>query len=558
MHRWPHRACTALCGGALWLVLSGGAIAGPAGTQGNEFIYEVEPGDTLIGLAARFMVSPDDWRLLQTRNHVADPYRLVPGSQIRIPLSRVPVAPATARVVFTRGQVLADGQPLQPGATLTESAHIETGADGAAALELPDGTRVSLPAATSVQVRRLRTFARSGLTDTVIGIDRGAAESRVAPKGGGVGRYEIRTPLMVTGVRGTRYRVAADSAGSRSEVVEGKVGVGAASTTSLAVAAGFGVGVSPSGRLGRPVALLPAPDVAGMPQPVMTASLTAHWRAVPGAVAYRVGVARDAALTEWVSMREVSEPAAVLDDLPDGPSFLVVNAVSPDRLTGHAGVLPFTVKRNPPAPFSLAPAPDGTQHGGKAQFRWAAVPAVSAYELAVAADADFTRQASVQRETGVETQRDLAVGHWWWRLRSLDAHGEPGPWGDALQLSVEPAPPVPVPSDDGRVLRIRWPAMAGGGTAPAGYVVQMASDTAFTADLVTLRTALNEVSVPRPAPGTYYIRVARTAGSAEGAVPPAAAFSAPQRIELPAVLRDAQGGVVMMGGADHGVQAGGR
>jgi len=533
-------------------ILPGGALAGPAGTQGSDFVYQVEPGDTLIGLAARYMTSPDGWHLLQARNHVADPYRLVPGSRILIPLAQIPVARATARVVFLRGQVRVDGKPAQAGVTLAESARIETGPDGSATLELGDGTRVALPAATTVRVRRLRTFARSGLTDTVIGIERGGADSRVAPQGGGVGRFEIRTPLMVTGVRGTRYRVSADDAGSRSEVIEGRVGVGAGARPGPVthVVAGFGIGVSPAGKLSKPAALLPAPEIAALPKPVMGHSVTVHWRPVPGAVGYRVGVARDAALTEWISMGEVTGPETVLDDLPDGPLLLAVSALSPDRLAGIAGVQPFTVRRNPPAPFSLAPEPDATSHGGALSFRWAAVPGVAGYELALAADSAFAQEADVRREDGLAASRTLPVGQWWWRLRSLDAQNQPGPWSDALQVNVQPPPPAPAPVDDGRVLRVHWPAEAAGSVA-AGYVMQMAADPGFETGLVTLRTTQSMVSIPRPAPGTYFIRVARAGGDA---MPPVQAFSAPQRIELRAVLRDGLGGVVVTGGFDQGVQ----
>lgn len=551
--RWLGRAV--LCSGMACLILPDSTLAGPAGSQGGDFLYDVEPGDTLIGLAARYMQRPDDWRLLQTRNRVADPYRLVPGSRIRMPLSRIPVAPATARVVFVRGQVRADGRPVQVGQALAESSRVDTGADGAITLELPDTTRVALPADTSMAVRRMRSFARSGLTDTVIGVDRGAVDSRVAPRGGGVGRYEIRTPVMVTGVRGTRYRVAVDRTGSRSEVAEGLVGVGALSM-SRDVAAGFGVGVSARGQLGKPVALLPAPEVAAVAQPVMSRSLAVQWQAVAGAASYRIAVARDAALTEWVSAAEVAGPAATLDDLPDGELYVVVNALAADGMTGHAGVLPITVRRHPPAPFSLGPRPDGVAYGGDAQFRWAAVPEASVYEIAVAADAGFTRQADVRRETGVASRMTLPTGQWWWRLRSLDARGQPGPWSDAQRLRVEAALPLPAASDSGAELLVRWPADS---AARSGYVVQIAGDEGFGQGLQTLRATRNEVALPRPDAGTYYVRVARAEGAegAEGAdVPPAAAFSAPQRIVLPAVLRDGRGGVVVLGGTDRGVETG--
>ncbi|MBV8158082.1 MAG: FecR domain-containing protein, partial [Dyella sp.] len=379
-------------------------------------------------------------------------------------------------------------------------------------------------------------------------------DSRVAPQGGDVGRFEIRTPLMVTGVRGTRYRVSADDAGSRSEVIEGRVGVGAGVRPGPAtpVEAGFGIGVSPAGKLSKPAALLPAPDIAALPQPVMGHSVTVHWSPVPGAVGYRVEVARDPALTEWVSSGEVTAPEAVLSDLPDGPLQLAVSALSQDRLTGVAAVQPFTVRRNPPAPFSLAPEPDATVHGGAVAFRWAAVQGVSGYELALAADSAFAQQADMRREDGVEASRTLPVGRWWWRLRSLDAQNRPGPWSDALQVTVQPAPPTPAPVDDGSVLRVHWPADAAGGAA-AGYVLQMAADPGFETGLVTLPTTESMVSIPRPAEGTYFIRVARARGDA---MPPVQAFSPPQRLDIRAVLRDGLGGVVVFGAADKGVQIG--
>ncbi|MBV8156875.1 MAG: hypothetical protein JO278_04410, partial [Dyella sp.] len=350
------------------------------------------------------------------------------------------------------------------------------------------------------------------------------------------------------------YRVSADDAGSRSEVIEGRVGVGAGARPGSAthVAAGYGVGVSNAGRLSKPAALLPAPEVTAPSQPITSRSVTVRWRAVQGATDYRVGVARDRALTEWVSAEDVASPEAVLNDLPDGELFLAVSARSRERLTGLTDVQPIKVWRNPPAPFSLAPQPDAIEHGGEVAFRWAAVPDASSYELALAADREFMQQAEVRREDGVEAIRALAVGHWWWRLRSLDAQNRPGPWSDALEVTVQPAPPTPAPVDDGHELRVRWPADAAG-TAFAGYVLQMASDPGFEVGVVTLRTAENGLSIPRPASGTYFIRVARAYGDG---MPPARAFSAPQRIELQTVLRDAQGGVIVTGGAKKGVQLG--
>lgn len=548
---------------ALPALLGGMAVpahAGPAGAQGADFIYVVEPGDTLIGLASRYMASEQGWRTLQRLNGVADPYRLVPGSRVRIPLSQIPEQAASARVVYVSGAVRANGRPVQVGMTLDEAARIETPAGGSATLELPDRTRITLPPATTVAVNRLRTFARSGLVDTVIRIDQGAAETRVAPAGGGVGRFELHTPMMVTGVRGTQYRVSADAGGSRSEVLQGRVGVSAtrgtrarpapdrAMTAAASIDAGYGIGVSAGGKLSQPVALLPAPALLPPAETVLGPSFEAAWQPVPGAVGYRVRVARDAALSElvWSGTASGADAARVrVDGLPEGTLYLSVSAIDKHQLTGHDAQAPVSVRLNPPAPFTQQPAADAVRYADSVTFEWATVPGAASYELALAADAAFTRDATVHEAAASPATQALAPGRWWWRVRSVDAAGLPGPWSDAVPFRIEPKPPVPTLQDDGGALHIGWPDSGGG----PGYRVQMAADAGFATLLADQHTATNAIDLPRPAPGVYFIRVAR---AAPGAAPDPAAFSAPQRIEVIAMLRDGQGGAIGSGDRPDG------
>lgn len=523
------------------------AHAGPAGAQGDAMAYTVEAGDTLLSIATRYMDRPESWHVLQRINRVPDPYRLVPGSKILIPFSRIPETAGAAVVVHTIGDVRAAGKPVEVGTRLVDADRIETGAGASVTVELADRTRITLPPQTVVQVQRVRSFARALLIDAVFSVEKGAAAARVAPAGSGVGRFEIRTPLMVTGVRGTRYRVSADATSARSEVLEGHVAVGAGvlSAAATTVDAGYGVGAGLRGVLSKPVRLLGAPALETVPALVLGNSIRLSWSPVAGAVRYLLTVSRDADLTEIVWMGSTAALQESIGELPEGPVYLSVSAIASTGLVGIASTAPLQVRINPPAPLLLEPAAEHTQYGDAAHFEWATVPKISRYEIEVAQDAGFELGRVRWTTTEVETSRPLVPGRWWWRVRSVDTADLAGPWSDAVAFQMEPAGPVPRADDDGSVLRISWP--KGAAASAAAYRVQLARDEAFSSMVVDAQVATNQMQMPRPQAGVYYVRVALL--PAQGVLH-AAAFSAPQRLLLDELLRDGSGQAI--GGGESG------
>ncbi|HYG44447.1 MAG TPA: FecR domain-containing protein, partial [Bordetella sp.] len=202
---------------------SGLVSAQPAGALGDDFIYRIRQGDTLIQLAGTYTRNESNWATLQRLNSVGDPYRLMIGSELRIPLALIPEVPAPTQAVHVSGSASMNGTPLREGMPIAEGATITTSANGFVTLQLADGTKVTLPQGGTTQVERLRQFEGSALTDSILRVERGTLDSHVAPSGQGVGRFEVRTPVAVTGVRGTRFRVQAGAHGARSEVIDGSV-----------------------------------------------------------------------------------------------------------------------------------------------------------------------------------------------------------------------------------------------------------------------------------------------------------------------------------------------
>ena len=75
---WARSACALAC------LAAASVCAEPVAP--DEWHYRIAPGDTLIGLGRQYLDGPQRWREVQTLNRIKDPYRLVPGSVVRLPL----------------------------------------------------------------------------------------------------------------------------------------------------------------------------------------------------------------------------------------------------------------------------------------------------------------------------------------------------------------------------------------------------------------------------------------------------------------------------------------
>ena len=523
-------------------------MAQPSGADGSEFLYRVQQGDTLISLADRYMDSVEGWRLLQLRNHVADPYHLKPGSVLRIPFDRIPVVPATAQVVFARDATTGGSKPLQAGMKLAEDAQIDTGDKGAVTLAFDDGTRVTVPPGSHVTLSRVRAFARAGLIDVRMHVKQGEAESTVSPKKRGVGRYEISTPALVTGVRGTRFRVQASESASTSSVLEGEVAA-MAGHQSQAVKAGFGVQAA-DGRIKR--AALPAtPKLNAMPELVQTPCWRATWEPVKGAVSYRAAVARDAALTELSAYQLSKTPGATLCGDEDGDYTLVVQSVDALGLTSVSATRSLTVRLHPEAPYTIQPARGKAYRSGDVAFAWAAVSDARSYDLEVAEAQTFASPTVQEHGQDVRVIKPLATGTWWWRVRSVAEDGKTGPWSDALKFQVLDVPSNAAPqasvdaADDGK-LHAHWPALAPELSASGAHTrLQLAAEPTFAKPIVDIVSDGNEAVIPQPPAGVYYLRTGVDLGDAASVI-----YAKPQRIDVGTFVGDSSRSPVQSGGGN--------
>lgn len=512
------------------------ALAQPAKERADEAMwpYTVQRGDTLIGLSRELLQPGIGWKRVQRLNRVADPYRLMPGSTLRFPLAWLRVEQSTAEVVFATGtaRVERTGAPqFAPavGTLLRPSDTLVTGASpSAVTLRLADGSRVMLGADGRMTIAQLALRGRSGVLDTRLQLERGSADSRVAPLAGRAPRYRIDTPAINLGVRGTEFRVHAPSAtDTRVEVLEGSVAAGGAAASALRVDAGFGV-LARAGAPPQPVRrLLDAPAMPATMPRVERMPMRLPWAELPDATAYRAQVLAADTVDHLLLDGRFDAPPARWADLPDGRYLLRVRGIDADGLEGRDARIAFVVKARPEPPFASEPKTDANVYGERVVLRWARVPQAARVRLQLARS-DNLALPLIDRGDLTDTKLALDLPHdrYFWRLASIAGADDQGPWSDAQRFVLKPVPASPTleaPAVDARGVVFRWRALP-----DASYHYQVARDAAFT-DIVTQGTTREaQALVPEPQPGVYHLRV-RTI-DADGFEGP---YGGAQQVEVP-------------------------
>ena len=341
---------------------------------------------------------------------------------------------------------------------------------------------------------------------------------------------ELTTPTAVIGVRGTQYRAGVDASTadvSRVEVLEGKVQVDVlARPLGLALPEGFATVVD-AAKAPVATALLPAPDLAAVPQRFERPLVRFP---VPGATnTLRIQVAADAGFDRVLRDDRVAVGTDVrIADLPDGTWYLRARRQDAQGLEGydaHAQLRAEGAARAATGePAAAAREEDRRQHrlqlGG--QCTGPELPACRS--PATQPSQRFWSTAAALSDNALKL--DLPQpGTYHWRVASIAGGNDQGPYGDpqSFELRETPTPPQGGVTADGEV-QFRW-----GGRPEDRHQVELARDLAFT-DIVA-RAELTEPVWTPPKPsssGTYYFRYRSV--EPDGYVSP---YSSPLKIEVP-------------------------
>lgn len=516
-----------------WLVvlfLLVGLFPAPVQAQNGVWFYAVERGENPWSITRKYLKDGlRYWRPLIERNAIARPRHIPPGTIMTIPARWLRVVPTAARIERVTGEVrLEDAggeRAAEAGAALRGGETVLTTADSTALVRFANGTELLLTQNSAVRFDALSSYANTLMVDATVRLLAGRIETDVG-EAGSLDRLEIRSPVAVSAVRGTRFRLGTTADADRVEVVAGRVDMAAAGR-SRAVRAGQGT-LTRAGRAPEPPRpLLPAPRLRPGGGRLERLPLRLELVPLAGAEAYRVQLAPTGAFDVLLVDRLDPGPSIRLGDLDDGTYALRARGVDGDGIEGRDLERRVVVDARPPPPFLIAPPPDGKSRTQPPSFRWAEVEGARGYRFRLEPSPSRGVEVELRRGARYTLPFEVPLGTHRWRVATIGADGEVGPWSE-LQ-SFEQLEPTPVLDEaaleqDAGTTSLRWPD-AGPGFR---YRVQIARDHRFE-DLIAEATLdTNRIAFEARPGSAVFVRVAVI--EPDGYEGP---FGAVNRVDLP-------------------------
>lgn len=312
----------------------------------------VSAGTNLIHLARDYCRDRNDWRRIAALNKLTEPYLIIRDTTLQVPLSLLVAEPLTARVAAVNGPVslhTADGRtsPLRQDDTVAAGQTVVTGPDGYTHLILPDNTYTRVEPEARFTIAYLFRLA-DGTIKADFTLDRGGLVHWVRQKLRANDTFQTRTPIAVTGIRGTEYRLKSEGSEANTvETLRGRVEV-AAGGRNVGLAAGQGTRVRAGGTPERPRALPAAPAVETIEPLYRTLPMQIHTPAHATAKRFRLRLTSDDQGQATAADQVVAAGSAfTIGTLADGRYFAFLSALDAEGFeSAPAGPRPLTDRKS--------------------------------------------------------------------------------------------------------------------------------------------------------------------------------------------------------------------
>jgi hypothetical protein len=429
---------------ALPLLLSLSTVTLAQSDTSETIDYTFKRGDSLYTVGSRYFSSNAAYAYVSQYNRIKNSRAIMPGTVIAIPRRYIKSRLLEAQILSFRGNgsIEQAGVVSMPaiGVKVTEGMILQTTEDGFMTLGLSNGSRITIPSKSRIKVVQMRELLLGGSVNFEFTLDKGRAEASVTPLKNKHDRFRVRTPVAVSAVRGTKFRIAYEAIDkpSLTEVLEGGVDVAVndVKTTKAAdpIKAGFGASVSASGAIVTE-ALLAAPAVLNPGRLQKDVAVTINVAPVASATGYHVQLAQDAGFIDLIAAKRAEAPSVVFDNIANGTYFVRAMAIAPSSLEGMTET--YSIRRM----LTVVGGEVAALEPGVFQFKWMGQgEGKRSYRFQLLRDTKDTT--ALVDEVGLSdtviTLKGLAPGTYFWRVaaRQFSADGISESWTPAEKVIV--------------------------------------------------------------------------------------------------------------------------
>lgn len=352
----------------------------------------VEEGESLRSIARREFGKSGLSTMLANFNAMEETDAISAGQIIRIPLF-TPVERQFATVIFTKGDVTKNTEPLKRDDKVYLAELVKTGEDGFASLQFSSGSVINLQPLTHAKLEKLNCLETDDSCMIVLNSAQGEVSSDVQRRDGQPTEFTINTPYASAAVRGTYFEINAVDTDILLGVTEGEVVLGSGSNADLPLDKGFGTVVGANTAPLDPIALLPAPVYRYIPTRAAKGD-EVSWFALSDVEQYLINVSADSSGQQVVANYNETQSILAIDDLNAGEYFFNVRGIDNLGLKGIKSATKIVIAA---IDDSIEPVDTAISRTGNEFLVKIIDPPETApgYEIQVSRNAEFTDPLSV-------------------------------------------------------------------------------------------------------------------------------------------------------------------
>ncbi len=489
----------------------------PINCHASDWSYTFRPGDSLWDLSNKYLISTEYYTELQALNKISDPTKILPGTIIKIPIKWLKKQPSSALITDTYGAVTiirsSENKIIMnslPDNRIYAGDRIVTGKDSSATLVLADQSRLIIYAESEIIMDSISQYGDTGMVDTTLRLPAGRIDNHVNPNKSPGSRYKINTPAAVAAVRGTEFRMSADSQRniSRSEVLTGLIGV-LAQDNETEVPEGYGnvtkIGEQPQ----KPRELLKPPVTTSTRTNIIKFPAELNWSVLDGAKVYRTQILPTNKQDRIIYDRLNDKASLRLNELKDGRYILRIRGIDDIGLEGYNANHEFVVQTIPVITELMTSASGSALNNATPEFRWKKDERADRYHFQIAYDQNFTKI--------IEEKKDLKTNYLtpenvlpdqvlYWRVAGINTENVRGRFSPVSKIVIKTRtePVLVYPAFvDYFYIYYRWRPI----TNAASYVIQVSPVHPSNKIYWEYTVKQPFIRMMRPASGVYYYRV---------------------------------------------------